>query len=373
MIMPEPKFIDQICEADQCTFLYDGANLVAEYNSSGTVLRRYVPSGLGGDQPLVWYEGSDESSPRWLHTDNQGSVVGYSDGSGHSGATYGYDPYGLPDATNGWAGLRYRYTGQIMIPEASLYYYKNRVYDPALGRFLQTDPIGYVSDVNPYTYVGNDAVNGEDPTGLEDPNQDTIPNVPELIVTAARSFCDQNPQACARIQLLVNTGVTVPKIVLPNLPADLKNLEDAVNKLHTKVCNMAPGLQRGLRATGHLSTALGNVTAWGGVGGVAGGFVIAGTGALAFENPEIGLPVTALGLGVMRVGGQFLEIGEQYSQTGSIISAFGGDFSGIATDPLSSIVGAIIPGAQSYEKSAISHVVESATDGIAEAFNCPGS
>lgn len=39
-------------------FLYDGDDLVAEYNSSGTLLRRYV-HGLGaGDDPLVWFEGS---------------------------------------------------------------------------------------------------------------------------------------------------------------------------------------------------------------------------------------------------------------------------------------------------------------------------
>jgi RHS repeat-associated protein len=29
-----------------------------------------------------------------------------------------------------------------LIPEAGLYYYKARVYDPMYGRFLQTDPVG---------------------------------------------------------------------------------------------------------------------------------------------------------------------------------------------------------------------------------------
>jgi RHS repeat-associated protein len=148
------------------TFLYDGANLAAEYNG-GTVLRRYVPSGLGTDMPLVWYEGAAEATPRWLHADNQGSIVAWSDAGGDNDDIMGYDPWGLPDSANGWSGSRFRYTGQITIPQASLYYYKARVYDPGLGRFLQTDPVGYASDVNLYAYTRNSPVNGADPFGLD--------------------------------------------------------------------------------------------------------------------------------------------------------------------------------------------------------------
>jgi len=47
----------------------------------------------------------------------------------------------------------------------ALWHYKARAYRPDLGRFLQTDSIGYLDNTNLYAYVGNDAVNYRDPTG----------------------------------------------------------------------------------------------------------------------------------------------------------------------------------------------------------------
>ena len=40
------------------------------------------------------------------------------------------------------------------------------MYSPDLGRFLQTDPAGYSSDINLYRYCGNNVVNCTDSSGL---------------------------------------------------------------------------------------------------------------------------------------------------------------------------------------------------------------
>lgn len=46
-------------------FLYDGDQLTAEYNSAGSLLRRYV-HGNGDDDPMLWYEGAGLTDRRSL-------------------------------------------------------------------------------------------------------------------------------------------------------------------------------------------------------------------------------------------------------------------------------------------------------------------
>ena len=146
--------------AGTTSFLHDGNQEIAEYDGAGALLRRYV-YGPGIDEPIATIDAAGTRS--YHHQDGLGSVIALSNGTtGAVTASFAHGPYGeTPNAT----GTAYRYTGRRIDPETGLYYYRARYYSPNLGRFMQTDPIGYQGGINLYAYVGNSPTFLRDPTG----------------------------------------------------------------------------------------------------------------------------------------------------------------------------------------------------------------
>jgi RHS repeat-associated protein len=159
----------------EVTYLYDGENCIAEHviasearqsDANDTLLRKYV-FGPRIDEPICLIEVADSNAVSYYHFDALGSVIALSDEDGNTAVLYEYSVYGQVASSDPNHPNRFMFTGREFDSDTGLYYYRARYYNPEIGRFLQTDPIGYADGMNAYRYCANNATSSTDPWGLD--------------------------------------------------------------------------------------------------------------------------------------------------------------------------------------------------------------
>jgi RHS repeat-associated protein len=213
----------RVLEKDGATVLSDrryvwGDSLLLEERDgvSGSVLKRFYESV------------TDEAGTLYFETrDHQGNVREVTDGSGGLVARYDYDPYGRLTQTSGTRLALFSYTGQWLeqgasgAPQAGLYYYRARYYDPETARFLSEDPARSRSSPTLYAYVGNNPTNRVDPTGLQ----------------AVKCNCpdDKKPQ-------VQNAFQQVCKLMLVNSGCAMALVTYGMTSCYAKLCTTPPAI-----------------------------------------------------------------------------------------------------------------------------------
>jgi len=158
------------------TYYYDGDEVAIEKINGTTI---YYIHGPRIDEII------SDSRGYSYHVDGLGSVVNLTDANGNEAASYSYDAFGNLTSSTGSVANPWLYTGRYLDSESGLYYYRNRYYDPRVGRFISRDPslilsglasvipyllpqqLGNPQELNKYLYCINNPVNLRDPWGLE--------------------------------------------------------------------------------------------------------------------------------------------------------------------------------------------------------------
>jgi len=168
-------------------FVYDGSNILAEYDGSNQLLAQYTNGPVVDDvlsvnvTPAGVNAKLAQASGSYMYLkDHLGSVVDVTDISGNRIQHYIYSAFGMllgiQDAnaadisSNPKLSTSRTFAGREFDSETGYYYNRARYYDPGIGRFLQKDPMPGqlalpITLVNAYAYTGNNPWNFSDPTG----------------------------------------------------------------------------------------------------------------------------------------------------------------------------------------------------------------
>ncbi|MED0363176.1 RHS repeat-associated core domain-containing protein, partial [Escherichia marmotae] len=150
-------------------FLWDGMRLAQESRPEG-ISRLYIYSDQGSYEPLARVDKAGKEGPNrilYFHTDVNGAPEEMTDSDGKIVWETGYQVWGntIQEKDHGRVEQNLRYQGQYLDRETGLHYNLHRYYDPDVGRFIVTDPIGLAGGLNLYAYAPN-PLGWIDPLGL---------------------------------------------------------------------------------------------------------------------------------------------------------------------------------------------------------------
>jgi len=148
--------------------VYDGDECVADVDASGNPLRSYL-WGQGVDNLLaVTVFSPSATNTYYAVKDHLSSVHALIDESGQVVASFTYDAWGNPLShfrTSELSNFRFLFQGREYSYATGLYFFRARLYEPRVGRWLSNDPIGISGGLNLYEFCGSDPVNFRDPNG----------------------------------------------------------------------------------------------------------------------------------------------------------------------------------------------------------------
>jgi RHS repeat-associated protein len=154
------SFGRRIVNAAGNNLLYEGPNARQELSGTTPITNRI----LGGVDEF--FNRADSSGTYSPITDALGSVLALTNSAGNITTQYLYDPFGNTISSGGTTTNVSQYTGRENDGNG-LYFYRGRYYNPAFGRFVSEDPIGFRGGINMYAYAGDSPMNFADPFGLQ--------------------------------------------------------------------------------------------------------------------------------------------------------------------------------------------------------------
>ncbi|WLQ11865.1 RHS repeat-associated core domain-containing protein [Hahella aquimaris] len=119
-----------------------------------------------------------EADLYFIHSDHLGTPQAMTDNEQNVVWKTQQTPFGETVKETGTAVQPLRFPGQYADLEMGFSYNYYRDYDPSLGRYAQSDPIGLKGGLNTYAYVSQNPITKVDPYGLEEYPDDFIGPLP---------------------------------------------------------------------------------------------------------------------------------------------------------------------------------------------------